>query len=255
MSDPGAANIVPFGKYKGRAIEELLIDDPAYLQWLAGQDWFRTRFTVLHQVIINRGAEPEETPEHNALQVKFLDDEFCLRFTSCLRPKLESDVRSQLNRQRDYNLATIAERIEWLSNPHAYGRNEKLPLLHSAQQTLSASIDQLTFKFVRKFEEQGVDVVLTIYIDADYLNEIEIEKLGIGYDRWRWLEWRTTFNIEIKPVIGDDYPAVLRQMKANESNVLFIGDYRGQGATREQFIKTFATAHMHVVFADELERA
>jgi uncharacterized protein (DUF3820 family) len=56
-----STHVVPFGKYKGRLIEELLIDDPAYLQWLAGQDWFRTKFTVLHQTIINRGSEPEET--------------------------------------------------------------------------------------------------------------------------------------------------------------------------------------------------
>lgn len=31
MSDQ-PANIVPFGKYKGRLIEEVLVDDPAYLQ-------------------------------------------------------------------------------------------------------------------------------------------------------------------------------------------------------------------------------
>jgi uncharacterized protein (DUF3820 family) len=35
-----ASNIVPFGKYKGRLIEELLLDDPGYLQWLSGQEWF-----------------------------------------------------------------------------------------------------------------------------------------------------------------------------------------------------------------------
>ena len=78
MTDP--SNVVPFGKYKGRLIEELLVDDPGYVEWLAGQEWFRAKFTVLHQVIINRGAEPEETPEHNAMQVRFLDDEFCRRF-------------------------------------------------------------------------------------------------------------------------------------------------------------------------------
>ena len=60
------ANVVPFGKYKGRSIEELLVEDPGYLQWLAGQDWFRAKFTILHQVIINRGAEPEETPAQRA---------------------------------------------------------------------------------------------------------------------------------------------------------------------------------------------
>lgn len=59
MSEP---NVIPFGKYKGRFVEELLTDDPAYLQWLAGQAWFRDKYNILHQVIINRGAEPEETP-------------------------------------------------------------------------------------------------------------------------------------------------------------------------------------------------
>ena len=58
-TDKGA-NIVPFGKYKGRLIEELLVDDPNYLEWLSGQDWFRAKYINLHQVIINRGAEPEE---------------------------------------------------------------------------------------------------------------------------------------------------------------------------------------------------
>src|SRR6516162_5872598 len=83
-----APKIIPFGKYKGRLLDEVLADDPAYLQWLAGQDWFRAKFNILHQVIINRGAEPEETPDHNAMQVKFLDDDFCVRFLRCYRPDL-----------------------------------------------------------------------------------------------------------------------------------------------------------------------
>src|SRR2546423_13353639 len=37
----GAAHVMPFGKYKGRLLEEILIDDPSYLDWLAAQDWFR----------------------------------------------------------------------------------------------------------------------------------------------------------------------------------------------------------------------
>ena len=51
----------------------------------------------------------------------------------------------------------------------------------------------------------------------------------------------------------DDYPAVLRQMKANGSDVLLIGDYVGTGATREQFIKTFATASKRVVFLHDVD--
>jgi uncharacterized protein (DUF3820 family) len=36
--DPKPSNIVPFGKYKGRLIEEVLVDDPAYIEWLTAQD-------------------------------------------------------------------------------------------------------------------------------------------------------------------------------------------------------------------------
>jgi uncharacterized protein (DUF3820 family) len=84
VTDQG--NVVPFGKYKGRLVEELLIDDPSYLEWLAGQAWFRDKYVTLHQVIINRGAEPEETPDHNALQVLFLEDDFCRAFLRLLQP-------------------------------------------------------------------------------------------------------------------------------------------------------------------------
>src|SRR5437660_7532041 len=101
------ANVVPFGKYKGRLIEELLVDDPSYLQWLAGQQWFRDRFAVLYQVVINRSGEPQETPEHNALQVKFLDDDFCLQFLRCMIPNYEVQACNALNRVRAANLQII----------------------------------------------------------------------------------------------------------------------------------------------------
>jgi uncharacterized protein (DUF3820 family) len=53
----GAAHVIPFGKYKGRLVEEIFVDDSSYLDWLAGQDWFRTEFAVLHQVIIDLDAQ------------------------------------------------------------------------------------------------------------------------------------------------------------------------------------------------------
>jgi len=42
-------------------------------------------------------------------------------------------------------------------------------------------------------------------------------------------------------------------MKRTGSAVLVVGEYRGQGATQEQFVKTMATAGIRVVFASELE--
>jgi uncharacterized protein (DUF3820 family) len=116
MADKG--NIMPFGKHKGRLIEEVLVDDPSYLQWLTGQDWFRTKHITLYQVIINRGAEPEETPEHNALQVLFLDDAFCLRLMRVVIPGFCDHAEGYLECQRlewmdEIEQSKIAKRKPW----------------------------------------------------------------------------------------------------------------------------------------------
>jgi uncharacterized protein (DUF3820 family) len=217
MADQG--NVVPFGKYKGRLIEELLIDDPAYLHWLAGQDWFRAKYITLHQVIINRGAEPEETPEHNALQVLFLDDEFCVRFLRRMRRNTDYEtILAELEEKRKYLLSTARE----------YSDRER------ATAYLSCPIRGFRFSVERAFEESGVDVNLKIWAMA-IINPPDDDNWFVGCCLGRWA-------IEIKPIVSDEYPAVLRQMRASKSTVLFLEEYRGKGATREQFIKTFASA-------------
>lgn len=82
MAEP-KAEIVPFGKYKGQPVEVLLADD-GYRDWLMSQDWFRARFGNIYQTIINYGAEPQDTPEHNEMQASFLDDALCIRLALML---------------------------------------------------------------------------------------------------------------------------------------------------------------------------
>jgi uncharacterized protein (DUF3820 family) len=53
----GEAHPMPFGKYKGKLLEEIIVDDPSYVDWLVGQEWFRAEFPVLHEVIINFDAD------------------------------------------------------------------------------------------------------------------------------------------------------------------------------------------------------
>jgi uncharacterized protein (DUF3820 family) len=55
----GDAHVMPFGKHKGRLLQEILVDDPPYLEWLAEQEWFRTEFAALHAVIVKFDAEME----------------------------------------------------------------------------------------------------------------------------------------------------------------------------------------------------
>jgi hypothetical protein len=245
-------------------IEELLADDPNYLQWPTGQEWFRTKFVNLHQVIINRGAEPEETPEHNALQVLFLDDAFCLAFMRAALPTVDDTARQELNKRRQWRLEDIERRIKekqeraqecekWAKNPNVYGPPSSY-LEQAAKHRAGANkirldtaglhspVSELEYTFKRTFELQGIDVLLEMDVhgkanrsDDVYLNSYE-----------------ASITVEIKPVVGDDYPAVLRQMPVNKSTFLFLEQYTGRGATREQFIKTFASTGITVVFLNQI---
>lgn len=67
---------ITFGKYKGQPIE-VLASDPKYCEWLSCQDWFRSRYSSIYNVIINNFVQTEDTPEHNRMQALFLDNSFC----------------------------------------------------------------------------------------------------------------------------------------------------------------------------------
>jgi hypothetical protein len=70
--------LIPFGKYKGQPLEAIK-HDKQYLDWLSTQDWFREKYAnVYQQIIVNNFTEPADTPEHNKMQAKFLNEDYCL---------------------------------------------------------------------------------------------------------------------------------------------------------------------------------
>lgn len=75
IAQPSPA-LVPFGKHRGKPVE-ILMSDPSYVAWLRGQAWVAERFPAIHTLIINNFGAPEDTPEHNALQLRFLDTALC----------------------------------------------------------------------------------------------------------------------------------------------------------------------------------
>jgi hypothetical protein len=72
--------VVPFGKYKGRTVAEL-VADRGYSEWLIAQPGFQERNKTIYQIIVQGGPPCEDTPEHNRLQARFFDDDFCEAFT------------------------------------------------------------------------------------------------------------------------------------------------------------------------------
>lgn len=77
--------VVPFGKYKGQPVE-IMAADADYCEWLTAQPWFRSRYGNVYNILISSGAEPQDSPEHNQMQARFLDSEWCFALADVLDP-------------------------------------------------------------------------------------------------------------------------------------------------------------------------
>lgn len=102
MTEPKdrSAIVLPFGKHKGSTVAELLVRDPAYAEWIVAQGWVAERFAELHAAILSRGAASDDSPEHNAIQVRFLDETFrraLIRAHERFLPAARMSIRTYYN--------------------------------------------------------------------------------------------------------------------------------------------------------------
>ena len=250
-----AAEVVPFGKYKGQPVETLAADSD-YCEWLTAQTWFRERYGNVYNTIINYGAEPQDSPEHNEMQARFLNDEWCFALADLLRPR----------RKHTYGVEAARKLLNADPNYQAF------------HECCELEIDEPAIE-PRQFEDQGWDVVYGIegasifarrtklvpplpactcecdhtdcYDDAKcrggraYCRHDGHEKgRGISYhyhccdgcywahdgpltrEQRQWLEgahhsyeppYGGLIRAELKPDLGDDYPSVLRQVTGYRS--------------------------------------
>lgn len=212
------SEIIPFGKYKGQPIE-VLQGDPQYVDWLKQQDWFRERYPSIVNIVINNFGEPEETPEHNRLQIRFLDEEFRLKLAWMI----------SRNRIFGYLTSAIENATDWKSSDE----------LISAKKVVfeKNAIDcqfEAVFRFGMPFTDRG---------HPDTYCSVAYEML---------------VRVEIKPTISDDYPAILRQMHAmpkhsGSSDVLVYENFSGSIA-ENQLREFFEASGMHAASIQEIEK-
>ena len=258
--------LVPFGKYKGQPVA-VMQNDTQYCEWLSTQDWFRERYAnVYNQVIINNFTEPTETPEHNRLQMKFLDDDFCLSLMNkVLDFSLESNFRKSANAVK--KLKKHAQEF-FSENPH-YKSEEILENYTDfiAQYCLIKDFFTLTNK---EFEDKAFDVVLkcSYYRIGKYDRRCFKEKEKQIFNDEVYINPETLpIFVEIKPCLGDDFPAVLRQIKTNSKikidkhyyediygiKVLIIDKFTAEGATFEQVKQVFELSNIKLLPISEIE--
>jgi hypothetical protein len=217
----GEPNIVPFGKYRGQPIERLA-GDKEYIDWLSAQPWFRERYASLYTIIINHfSPASDDTPEHNALQALFLEAQFCTQFLAAARPSWWVKEAEFTRR----NLETPPTTAEYRSLAEIYA-------------TAASGTATIEYRSRPQFEVGGVDVTL----------EIEAFILPMRQPERNTPSVKTSAKIEIKPTVGDDYPSILRQVKALKADTVFLESYVGSGITEQQFIALFRNERIAIVF-------
>jgi len=295
--------IIPFGKYNGQPVD-VLQADPGYCQWLMSQDWFRERYSTINTLIVNNFTKPEDTPEHNTLQAKFLDDDFIDRFeklyfgiTTQKKKELSEKYAKQYEacvnaykKEQEVLVSKAQERKE--SNPDAY-KYEKEPVPTDALIYCHLRFGEHNYRYRWLTKTTGIGNLeddhwvkpdpqlcsCAAWSDPDsdvgdpFVDKVEFEVRGwdvvldhgvFGKNVAYKTNYEETLNIEIKPALGDDYPSILRQMKANLSNkqfyvpyntkcLLLYKDFTASGATEDQVREIFHKSGFRTMSFKEIE--
>jgi uncharacterized protein (DUF3820 family) len=232
LPEPSAI-IIPFGKHKGKTVAELLATDQPYADWITAQGWVAERFAELHAAIVTRSAGADDTPEHNALQARFLDEGFRRGFLLlCAK-----DLRERITEAKRLLMDSANYVINLFDHPK-YGWET---ISQARYDNAKSILEKITSGAVRikstvQFEVSGIDVFITY--GGALSSEIVSPK---------------RISVELKPALGDDYPSVMRQMQRLHCSLIVVGQYTGRGVSEPQLRQMFEANDCQLVFVQEIE--
>ena len=282
--DTQSLPIVPFGKYKGQPITALM-NDTKYLEWCKQQEWFQ-KFPVVYNICVNQTITTtntnSKTPEHNKLQNMFLNETFQIKLLNILLGSnvgakfkqnfelliLDEEFIShfgnieipQINRSLKDSKIVFEEKYNWDFILHYFDYQDIM--LKTKTDNKKISKDKL-YNILRKYKfiyNSSVNIrVLDTYIEEnneDHNYSVRIDTLC------------SSCNVccELKPVLSDDYPCVLRKMKTqielteNDKEfekiykiyILIIGSFTSTNTSKEQLITIFKQSKINIIFTEEI---
>jgi uncharacterized protein (DUF3820 family) len=176
--DTQSLPLVPFGKYKGQPITTLM-NDTKYLEWCKQQEWFQ-KFSIVYNICVNQTITTpnpnSKTPEHNKLQNLFLNDENVEKLLKIIFKKTSKNVRicsGDIKFEGMFNWDLIVSNYQW-----------SLCECDSSDETKAWCDCEINKKYTERY------------------------KIPEGCDNLKF----DNLYCEIKPLMGDDYPCVLRKM-------------------------------------------
>ena len=191
--------------------------------------------------------------------------------------RYEREVASAVERYRRPEAIPLPGKFidyeRWLDGSGTWSWTVKNRQENLAKATARAEADQKALRGIASFKlvlaapkrpgvlldfECGYDVDFRVYWSQGV--NIPEETDGGSYLHYRPRAWREgcardardrRFGIELKPQMGDDFPAVLRQMKRNEADTLVIGSFEATTCTLEQVRAMFGKKR--IITLEEIE--
>jgi hypothetical protein len=242
-----------------------MASDWQYVDWLLAQDWFRDRYQGMFTLIVNNFTEPTETPEHNRLQMRFLDDALCAKLAASTGVARLTKIAKGIIERWPAEKSTMEGKLA-----EARATLDRIPERPSVYRGFEAqrAADTIndTERRLKEGEEKASEAAQ--FIKSPSIDETKLLRRNFenrGWDVVFEVEWITPvatagdlFKVEIKPSLGDDFPAVLRQMKVRRTEyehgerMLIIDVFTAVGATFEQVKAVFAADGFPVVTFNEI---
>lgn len=237
--------IVPFGKHKGLPLS-VMMADTQYCEWCLAQPWFTEKHKDIVEFICNGEQRDTETPAHNALQSNFLDQDFINAFASTIGYAGQLDglcpCKSNPPSKKDEGYTDYMHAI------NAGWKDEQVREWYFPRAPSS-----LTYRCrVEEFEHKGFDVWILCEPRCDHCGKVRRDKHDRSHVR--------SVCVEIKPSLGDDYPATLRQIKTAmrvgsgvfDDVVLLVAEFSSKAVSIEQAKQFFGTSRIRMLMLSEV---
>ena len=265
------AVIIPFGKHKDKTVEEVMALDPQYLRFLEQQEWMREKFPAILAAAAALGGEKHEsTPEHNALQIKFLNRDFRLRFLGLLVEGFIHETEVEFEATEGWDVFLYSG--TWSNEGyHRYSLDldEDDSLRAGEPSDCEDHIDRRTGRLI------GFHKALEMYrADKPSVRCFFTDEWSGGKDYCLIPNLRReAVAVEIKTWIGDEFPSILRQINRqvdrhirrdragdvkswfDGQKVLFTKGINTSAVSPDEVRAFFAQNGVRVLLLDEVEQA
>lgn len=293
--------IVPFGRYKDKSVLELLAD-ANYVEWLKRQAWFPNQKQiyniVVHQTIPT--SNNSKTPEHNKLQNYFLEKSNQIKLLNIVLGNVGTKFKTHFKklildedfincfgkidmqdicRQMKNSKIVFEDKYNW--DFILYYRDNQWENFETKYDINNSSSDfvpgdkidgpgcekdpklrylyNIFGKYKFNYNYSDTERVLELYI-------IKNEDNNNYHANICTTKHDCIVCCELKPILSDDYPSVLRKMKTqidlteNDKNlkrcfqyyILIIGSFTSKHTTKKDLISIFKQSNISIIFTDEI---